>query len=219
MAPGLLEEDLDPALDPRQVIRINYEKCTVELRSRRLVQYVNETLGETTGYVYGQLLAENENKSGHHGRHHPGQPPGQPPSTRLTGTCYEYDGCMTFDSVPWVVTMKKNEHYFPTTELIKDPSEPLTGWRRITYEGGKKIEGEGHEGSEAEYKLALSFWIALRMRTWGAIAERSDDARKGQPRSASLNTTITPIAERQELFTSVPSAPSARHACWRCCSL
>lgn len=54
--------------------------------------------------------------------------------------------CMTFDSVPWVVTMKKNEHYFPTTELIKDPSEPLTGWRRITYEGGKKIEGEGHEG-------------------------------------------------------------------------
>ncbi|KAK3954042.1 trypsin-like cysteine/serine peptidase domain-containing protein [Pseudoneurospora amorphoporcata] len=54
--------------------------------------------------------------------------------------------CMTFDSVPWVVTMKKNEHYFPTTELIKDPSEPLTGWRRITYEGGKKIEGEGHDG-------------------------------------------------------------------------
>ncbi|KAK3344613.1 RNA polymerase III subunit RPC82-domain-containing protein [Neurospora tetraspora] len=52
------EEDLDPALDPRQVIRINYEKCIVELRSRRLVQYVNETLGETTGYVYGQLLKQ-----------------------------------------------------------------------------------------------------------------------------------------------------------------
>lgn len=52
---------------------------------------------------------------------------------------------MTFDSVPWVVTMKKNEHYFPTMELIKDPSEPC-GWRRITYEGGKVIEGEGPDG-------------------------------------------------------------------------
>lgn len=46
------------SLQPRQVIRINYEKCIVELRSRRLVQYVNETIGETTGYVYGRLLTQ-----------------------------------------------------------------------------------------------------------------------------------------------------------------
>ncbi|KAK3996179.1 trypsin-like cysteine/serine peptidase domain-containing protein [Cladorrhinum sp. PSN332] len=54
---------------------------------------------------------------------------------------------MTFDSVPWVVTMKKNEHYFPTMELIKDPKEECR-WRRVTYEdGGKKvIQGEGHDG-------------------------------------------------------------------------
>jgi pro-apoptotic serine protease NMA111 len=52
---------------------------------------------------------------------------------------------MTFDSVPWVVTMKKNEHYFPTVELIKDPNEEC-GWRRVTYEGGKSIEGEGQDG-------------------------------------------------------------------------
>ncbi|KAK3307619.1 trypsin-like cysteine/serine peptidase domain-containing protein [Chaetomium strumarium] len=52
---------------------------------------------------------------------------------------------MTFDSMPWVVTMKKNEHYFPTMELIKDPSEEC-GWRRVTYEGGKVIEGEGPDG-------------------------------------------------------------------------
>ncbi|KAK4229924.1 trypsin-like cysteine/serine peptidase domain-containing protein [Podospora fimiseda] len=53
----------------------------------------------------------------------------------------------TFDSVPWVVTMKKNEHYFPTMELIKDPSEEC-GWRRVTYEDGgeKVIQGEGHDG-------------------------------------------------------------------------
>lgn len=55
---------------------------------------------------------------------------------------------VTFDSVPWVITMKKNEHYFPTMEWIKDPSVAC-GWRRITYEAGTKIEGEGHEGIPA----------------------------------------------------------------------
>jgi pro-apoptotic serine protease NMA111 len=52
---------------------------------------------------------------------------------------------VTFDCVPWVITMKKNEHYFPTMEWIKDPSEPC-GWRRNTYEGGKRIVGEVSEG-------------------------------------------------------------------------
>ncbi|KAK0701649.1 trypsin-like cysteine/serine peptidase domain-containing protein [Lasiosphaeria miniovina] len=52
---------------------------------------------------------------------------------------------MTFDSVPWVVTMKKNEHYFPTMEWTKDPAEEC-GWRRVTYDGGKVIEGEGTDG-------------------------------------------------------------------------
>ncbi|KAI8629578.1 Pro-apoptotic serine protease NMA111 [Xylariaceae sp. FL1651] len=53
---------------------------------------------------------------------------------------------MTFDNVPWVVTMKKNEHYFPTMEWIKDGSEPC-GWKRIAYESsGKAIEGEPIDG-------------------------------------------------------------------------
>ena len=53
---------------------------------------------------------------------------------------------VTFDSVPWMVTMKKNEHYFATVEMIKDPSEEC-GWRRVTYEGGGKVvEGEGADG-------------------------------------------------------------------------
>ncbi|KAK1506822.1 PDZ domain-containing protein [Colletotrichum tamarilloi] len=52
---------------------------------------------------------------------------------------------VTFDSVPWVITMKKNEHYFPTTEWTKDPSESC-GWRRKTYEGGKTYDGEGPDG-------------------------------------------------------------------------
>ena len=52
---------------------------------------------------------------------------------------------VTFDCVPWVITMKKNEHYFPTMEWIKDPSEPC-GWRRNTYEGAKVITGEATDG-------------------------------------------------------------------------
>jgi hypothetical protein len=42
--------------------------------------------------------------------------------------------------------MKKNDHYFPTMDWIKDPSEP-SGWKRVTYEqGGKAVLGEGTEG-------------------------------------------------------------------------
>lgn len=41
--------------------------------------------------------------------------------------------------------MKKNEHYFPTMEWIKDPNEEC-GWRRVTYEGGKVFQGEGPDG-------------------------------------------------------------------------
>lgn len=52
---------------------------------------------------------------------------------------------MTFDNVPWVITMKKNDHYFPTMEWIKDAADP-SGWRRVTYEHGRKVDGEGAEG-------------------------------------------------------------------------
>ncbi|KAF2487379.1 Peptidase, trypsin-like protein [Neohortaea acidophila] len=56
---------------------------------------------------------------------------------------------MTFDNMPWVATMKKNEHYFPTVEFIKDPSV-REGWRRITYEGGEVKRGEGEVMAGAE---------------------------------------------------------------------
>ncbi|USW56477.1 Putative PDZ domain, peptidase S1C, peptidase S1, PA clan, PDZ superfamily, PDZ domain 6 [Septoria linicola] len=49
---------------------------------------------------------------------------------------------MTFDNVPWVATMKKNEHYFPTMEFVKDSSE-REGWKRVMYEDGKKKIGKG----------------------------------------------------------------------------
>ncbi|KAK7418369.1 hypothetical protein QQX98_003989 [Neonectria punicea] len=52
---------------------------------------------------------------------------------------------VTFDCVPWVITMKKNEHYFPTMELIKDDKEAC-GWRRVSYEGKKVFDGEATDG-------------------------------------------------------------------------
>ena len=49
---------------------------------------------------------------------------------------------MTFDKLPWVITMKKNEHYFPTQEFVKDERQ-REGWRRVIYKDGKVKEGEG----------------------------------------------------------------------------
>ncbi|KAF2402617.1 Pro-apoptotic serine protease NMA111 [Trichodelitschia bisporula] len=60
---------------------------------------------------------------------------------------------MTFDNVPWVATMKKNEHYFPTYEFVKDPAEEL-GWRKVLHEadeGGSDemmVEGNVDVGVE-----------------------------------------------------------------------
>ena len=48
----------------------------------------------------------------------------------------------TFDNVPWVATMKKNEHYFPTVEYVKDSSEP-NGWKVRSWgeDGGVRVSG------------------------------------------------------------------------------
>lgn len=54
---------------------------------------------------------------------------------------------VTFDNVPWVATMKKNEHYFPTMEFVKDPSEPC-GWKRLSYENGEEVKGVANLTSE-----------------------------------------------------------------------
>jgi DNA-directed RNA polymerase III subunit RPC3 len=43
---------------PKQslVVRVNYEKCTVALRNRQLVELANSRIGETTSQVYAELL-------------------------------------------------------------------------------------------------------------------------------------------------------------------
>lgn len=49
----------------------------------------------------------------------------------------------TFDNVPWVATMKKNEHYFPTVEYVKDSRE-ANGWRvRSWGEKGGVLDAAG----------------------------------------------------------------------------
>ncbi|PQE24223.1 hypothetical protein CJF31_00002432 [Rutstroemia sp. NJR-2017a BVV2] len=48
--------DEGPKLDPNLILRINFEKCAVVLRNRRLVELVNSRIGETTSYIYAELL-------------------------------------------------------------------------------------------------------------------------------------------------------------------
>jgi hypothetical protein len=50
---------------------------------------------------------------------------------------------MTFDNVPWVATMKKNEHYFPTMEFAKEVGKDgKSKWvRRIFGEEGGQAGG------------------------------------------------------------------------------
>ncbi|RMZ82621.1 hypothetical protein DV738_g1699, partial [Chaetothyriales sp. CBS 135597] len=63
---------------------------------------------------------------------------------------------MTFDNVPWVVTMKKNDHYFPMSEYIKDEENAL-GWRHVSYtdhgiqqDEGAPVTADGMDEGGAE---------------------------------------------------------------------
>jgi pro-apoptotic serine protease NMA111 len=54
----------------------------------------------------------------------------------------------TFDNIPWVATVKKNEHYFPTVEFVRDPGEENSlGWRKIVHK--LDADGKGANGLEA----------------------------------------------------------------------
>ena len=47
---------------------------------------------------------------------------------------------MTFDNVPWVVSLKMNNHYFPMSEYVRDPSK---GWKTVSHrkKGGEEKDG------------------------------------------------------------------------------
>ena len=55
---------------------------------------------------------------------------------------------VTFDNVPWVATMKKNEHYFPTMEFVKRDGDG--GWERRQVVGAGGKDATGREGLGAE---------------------------------------------------------------------
>ncbi|KAF8458516.1 trypsin-like cysteine/serine peptidase domain-containing protein [Kalaharituber pfeilii] len=54
---------------------------------------------------------------------------------------------ITFDNIPYILTMKKNEHYFPTIEYVREKDKPGE-WRVRAYEGGKQV-GDGDVPVEA----------------------------------------------------------------------
>ena len=56
---------------------------------------------------------------------------------------------VTFDNVPWVVTMKKNEWYFPTVEFFKDEGAD-GGWRR------RRIEAASSSSDGVEAGIGVS---------------------------------------------------------------
>ncbi|KAL9120781.1 MAG: hypothetical protein Q9187_002666 [Circinaria calcarea] len=78
------------------------------------------------------------------------------PTPTLTSFCEAVKGIedntyfrlrvVTFDNVPWVATMKKNEHYFPTVEFFRDGGVE-GGWRRRRVGKGEEGEGEGESES------------------------------------------------------------------------
>lgn len=56
---------------------------------------------------------------------------------------------MTFDNVGWVCTLKKNDHYFPTVEFVKD-SSVREGWKRVQYMDGVAKKGVGEATAAQE---------------------------------------------------------------------
>ncbi|KAK8086847.1 hypothetical protein PG994_001821 [Apiospora phragmitis] len=47
----------DDTIEDTIILRVNYEKCLVELRNQRLCQFVDDNIGHTAAQVYGALLA------------------------------------------------------------------------------------------------------------------------------------------------------------------
>lgn len=52
---------------------------------------------------------------------------------------------MNYTGTPSVVTIKKDERYWPTVEWLRDETH-IEGWKRVTYENGEVIQGEGLYG-------------------------------------------------------------------------
>jgi len=72
--------------------------------------------------------------------------------SKISDNTYFRLRAMTFDNVPWVVTMKKNDHYFPMSEYVKDTSKPAT-WKIVSHRrssDGAPVTAEGMDEEGAD---------------------------------------------------------------------
>ncbi|KAG7112257.1 DNA-directed RNA polymerase III subunit RPC3 like protein [Verticillium longisporum] len=53
---GSVANGHDQGLGPDLVLKVNFEKCLVDLRNQTLAQYASDHIGEVTGQVYHTLL-------------------------------------------------------------------------------------------------------------------------------------------------------------------
>lgn len=67
-------------------------------------------------------------------------------TSRIPDNTYFRLRVVTFDNVPWVATMKKNEHYFPTMEFVKEDGN----WVRRQVEGKSGEDPTGQQGLGSE---------------------------------------------------------------------
>ncbi|KAL6855259.1 RNA polymerase III subunit C82 [Amphichorda felina] len=56
-ANGDFEDESVPQLSPNIIVRVNHERCLVELRNRKLAEVAADALGEVTGEIYHTLLS------------------------------------------------------------------------------------------------------------------------------------------------------------------
>ena len=121
---------------PHQAVRQQISKLHSEV-------YVSSRIRGSPAYQYG--VAPTNFVTHVNGEPTPDLPSFIAATRKIPDNTYFRLKAVTFDSVPWVITMKKNDHYFPTVEWIKDSRESC-GWRRVTYEGSMVIEGEAVDG-------------------------------------------------------------------------
>ncbi|ETS79196.1 hypothetical protein PFICI_09049 [Pestalotiopsis fici W106-1] len=55
----------DDIIEPETILHVNYQKCMVELRNRRLSHYAEDMIGPITGQVYAAMLAALSKKLQH----------------------------------------------------------------------------------------------------------------------------------------------------------
>ncbi|KAK8039064.1 hypothetical protein PG993_007475 [Apiospora rasikravindrae] len=129
----------DDPIEDTILLRVNYEKCLVELRNQRLCQFVDDNIGYTTARVYGAMLTALSKKL----------------------SCCQPDP--TDDSIdpmnpPTVTTIEIFEYLKPSVDVFGGIGKPSADQINVT--SAEKVErnppsGDG-DGDEAGYDAQTS---------------------------------------------------------------